>query len=526
MTQLTDVNTTDILDAVRLGCRAMISTFNADDNDVPFFRAAFRREPELEFNWAHTEAHVPGRHLNALLTAEAVSGVAVDEDAVEKHARAAFYSYSGSVTLPLNRQATGGPLVNFLPHNLREGFHALYSLAKFRDSSRARRTAEAGISAVFEYWDPAAGWDYDRLKSEHGLNTVPEATFINGIARAIGPLAKYYRATRYGPALELAVILKEKAIGEFFADDGGHDSDRFGTHSHSTTSVMSSLAQLADLTSDSTLMQRVKSFYDNGLWAIRDELGWSPESHPFKNADQGESNNTGDIVETALILGRWGYTGYYHDAERILRSHLLPSQLRDVSWIDDAPNPDGRDGRRDVADRLRGAFGTPASYGHEPVDMPAEGPISVAFNLDIVGGVVGSLCEAYRDVTRYDKAGHWVNLLFDHETAHISVESPYTHPALRITPRSPGPLFVRIPPWVDIDALKIEGATAPTRTTNGYLLFPNPATNRPLTLNFPLTEQHITLNHRTRDIEVRVRGDQVIAMQNHGADLTYFDPLE
>ena len=73
MAQLADVNTTDLLDAISLGCRTMSSTFNADDNDIPFFRAAFRREPELEFSWAHTEAHVPGRHLNALLSAEARS---------------------------------------------------------------------------------------------------------------------------------------------------------------------------------------------------------------------------------------------------------------------------------------------------------------------------------------------------------------------------------------------------------------------------------------------------------------------
>ena len=43
---------------------------------------------------------------------------------------------------------------------------------------------------------------------------------------------KYYRATGYGPALELAIVLKEKAIAEFFKEDGSYDPEIFGTHAH------------------------------------------------------------------------------------------------------------------------------------------------------------------------------------------------------------------------------------------------------------------------------------------------------
>ena len=124
---------------------------------------------------------------------------------------------------------------------------------------------------------------------------------------------------------------------------------------------MSSLAQLADLTLDSTLMGLVKAFYDNGLWEMRDETGWSRESAVGSgpNPDEGEMNNTGDILETALVLGRWGHVDYFHDAERILRCHLLPSQLRDVSWIRASDNPGGLDALRDVAQRTQGTWGSP-----------------------------------------------------------------------------------------------------------------------------------------------------------------------
>ena len=502
----------------------MQSVFNVGDDNFPFFSVDVRPETFMRFSAVHSESHVPGRHLNALLNAEDVTGVHVDEEGIENHARAAFFSYSGLVPLPLNRDRVGGELSNFRAHNMREGFHALYALAKYRDSRRARELTEASIETVFALWDGDKGWDSTRFDREHGIKVHPDQSFISGLARAIGPLVKIYRATGYSRALELAIVLKEKAVGEFFLGAGAYDPDTFGTHVHSVTCVMSSLAQLADLTSDANLMGRVKSFYDNGLWEIRDEIGWSPEGSASRGAnvpDQGEMNNSGDILETALILGRWGYPEYFQDAERILRGHILPAQLRDNSFIEDPPNPEGEDGKRNVAARLVGAFGFPAPYGHDPV-----GQHRMSFNLDVVGGTVASLCEAYREATRSDQSGNWVNLLFDHETPDVKVESPYTHQALTITPKSDGPLFVRLPSWVQSREVGVKESEGGRPLGNGYLFFAQPSSSHTITIEFPLTIQEIVLKHRTRDIRVRLRGDEVVGMDNFGAGLTFFDPID
>ncbi len=243
------------------------------------------------------------------------------------------------------------------------------------------------------------------------------------------------------------------------------------------------------------------------------------------NIDDGEMNNSGDILETALILARHGFTEYYEDAERILRCHILPSQLRDVSFIQDPPNPDSVDGLRDVADRHLGAFGFPAPYGHLPL---GDGRHSMSFNMDVVGGTVGSLCEAYREVTRKDAAGQWVNLLFDHEADGIVVRSPYTHDALEIEVDGEGPLFVRLPSWVDAEELRIEGVgTALPRISNGYLFFAQPPLDSPIRISFPLAPQDLTLSGsiHVRPIRVRLRGDAVEAMDDFGCDLTFFDRI-
>lgn len=523
MSKLANVNSTSLLAAIQLGCRTMQRVFNADDDHVPFFNSTVRPQAALWFSTYSSDAHVPGRHLNALLNAEAATGIQLDADSVRNHRRAAIRSFSGPVSLPLNRQTIGGLPMNFCPHNLREGLHALVALTKFRQDEEACGMAERCIGAVFDLWNPDRGWDVQRLNAL-GIHFQECEGFLHGEARMVGPLVKYYRATGYGPALKLALILKDKAIGEYFLHDGEFEQARFATkHAHSITCVMSSLAQLADLTRDNSLLMRVKAFYDKGLWAMRDEIGWSPESVSQVESDHGEANNSGDILETALILGRWGYPEYYHDAERILRGHLLPSQLRDISFVRNPPNPDGADGLRDVADRHLGAYGFPAPYGHESV---GKGRGDVCFNMDIVGGTVGSLCEAYREVSRTEPTGHWVNLLFDHETSTVRVESFYTQQNLAVEIRRAGPLFVRIPPWVNPDDLSVEGTDEIPHWSNGYLCFGRPPVQQRIVIKFPVKDQDLTLTQRLHihPIRVRMHGDAVAAMDNFGADLTFFEP--
>ncbi len=530
MVRVQNVNTTDIAGAIRLARGTMGSVFNADDNDIPFFRSAVLPNAYLAFNNCFSEGHVPGRHLNALLTAEAVLGEPADEEVIAKHRDAAMYSYGGSLPLPLNRDKIGGTLHRFLPHNLREGFHALYALASYRDDTWARETAEASIATIHRFWEPERGWHRAALAAEGVTlveleehfkpeDRVPAASFISGIARAIGPLVKYHDATGSPAALDLALQVKEKAVADYFWPDGSHDLQRFSLHTHSATCTLSSLAQLADLTGDDDLKARVAAFYRNGLTAIADPLGWSIENcRADANPDRGEANNTGDILETALLLGSWGDARAYADAERILRGHLLPSQLRDVSFIQEPANPHNEDGLRDVASRHLGAFGFPAPYGHAPLGFP-----DVSFNMDIVGGATASLCEAYRHVVTELPGGQGVNLLFDQETDGIKVESPYPSGKLRITAKRPGPISVRIPPWADPAAIAVDGTDGARSDT--AITISNPPAGAPITITLPLTEHEINLPHRTRAIRTRMRGDEVIAMDNFGADLTFFPPI-
>ena len=116
-----------------------------------------------------------------------------------------------------------------------------------------------------------------------------------------------------------------------------------------------------------------------------------------------------------------------------------------------------------------------------------------------------------------------MNLLFDHETDGIRIESPYPSGAVRITAMRPGPISVRVPPWADPAAITVDGAQG--AIADGALTVADPPVGRPIAIALPLTEHEIDLPHRTRTIRVRLRGDEVIAMDNFGADLTFFAPI-
>ena len=132
-----------------------------------------------------------------------------------------------------------------------------------------------------------AGCDLDRLESEFSIESNREGTFVNRVGRAIGPLVKYYRATGHGPALDLAITLKEIAIADFYGADGTYDAESFGTHAHSVTCTLSSLAQLAVRGTEAHA----------GLEAGDYFVGCQPR-HLYISRDSGQSFSVNEATET------------------------------------------------------------------------------------------------------------------------------------------------------------------------------------------------------------------------------------
>ncbi len=516
-TRVSNVNTTSIPAAVESACRAMANVFNPADNGYPYMYTRIWPDGWLGFSPYHGAIQLAGRHLDALLAAEDALGVELDEEVITQHTEASFFSLSAG-PLPCNHSTPGGPLTSVDEHSIREAIHGLHALARYRTSDRAAEAAEALITDIRRFWSAKSDWDQDAVRAAYGLPMTARPTFVEGVGRAIGPLTKLHQATGSGTALEMAQDLAAHATERFFLADGSYDADRLGAHTHSTTCTLSGMALLASVTDDLGLLGRVRAFYDNGLRVIRDEVGWVRERHhPSFHPEQGEMNNVGDVIETALILGRCFGDAYFEDAERYLRSQLLPSQVRDLSFMDEAP---GGDERRDLRTRLLGLFGFNAVYGHLPL-----GKNQVTPSIDIVGGATASLCAAQRAVATTSGGVTRINMLFDFECDAVRIESPYTSNALRITPKIAGDIAVRVPSWADLDAIRVDDHPAERFVVDRRLWLRQPEVGRVVAVRLPLTERYLTIHHQDYDIEARMRGDAVVAMDDLGAGLAYFPPL-
>ena len=275
------------------------------------------------WDWCHDVA----RALHALSMAEAVTGDAVDDEiwsALATHQLALF----GDDNLPgCPDDASGQRFVHL--HNIREAAHALAALVR-KGHDSAGDVARGMVRTVLAAVDHEGVIDLAALPD---CVSTPYTWQSHQEGRAVDALVRLFRANGDEAAIELAARMTRFALARCFTE-GGSLRPEAGTHGHSINAMVAGMIDLAQLTGDADMLMRVKAIYDVGLPSFNSSFGWSMEALNHHHT-RGESNNTGDLLRAALLLGACGWARYYEDAERILRSHLLPSQVNDVGDLPD-----------------------------------------------------------------------------------------------------------------------------------------------------------------------------------------------
>ena len=260
-----------------------------------------------------------------------------------------FDAYSSSLPLPASRPRGGtSPTPSlFDPHNTREGLHGLYALVRYRGSARALELAEASIAAVFEYWNADSGWDGERMLREHGMELGFADTCIRGAARAIGPLVKLYRASGSAPALDLAIALKEKAVGTVL--HGGRGIRRRPVRPSRPFDDIDAVGVGPARGPDRRLRPAEPGEGILRPWPVgapgRSRMG-DRDREARRQPGQRRNQQLGRHPRNRPDPGETGSSRILPDAERILRCHLLPSQLRDARFLVEGGAPDKVVGER------------------------------------------------------------------------------------------------------------------------------------------------------------------------------------
>ena len=523
--QYVNCNTRDLDLAIREGMRPMQTFFDTRRGNLPFFGNEMAPNCRNSHHPTFSAAHIPGRWLAALLHAEEVTGITADPEAVENLRKWAFAT--------LEEHPIGFPAcmdfdkMEFIDatdlHNLREIMHALFALVKWRQDDHARELALGVIRSLNRYFDfETAKFDEESYTRETGAKAMYSCCapsegllFPVHFGRYMGPLVKFWRASGEPEALEQALRLKDTCFRHILLEDGDYDAVRFGSHTHSTTAMISSLAQLGDATNDTEIFTRIDAFFKNGLRKIALPFGWCIEGN-HRNDLVGEINNTSDIMEACLILGRHGYPGYYAMAEQILRAHFLPAQLLDPCFIPEDDDPAHVDTYR-MASRSVGSFGFPTPYGHE--DHPGAW---ISFNWDIVGGGVNGLCEAWKACCFDDGGVTTVPLHFAADRDTCTITDPYADGGrMKFTVKADGlRLKIRIPVRAAVKSVSVP------YTIDGEWLYPAPVkAGETIEIAFDFETRDITYDFRGRRIRFRWHGEEVIGADNGSRRLCYFPSI-
>ena len=477
----------DLRSHLALAVGHIFNTLDERQDYLPFFHYELIQAPVCQMHGPFDSPQVVGRFLDALGCCASIIELPNAPEVYDALARQLYDSLERHPSgLPWNAVTPWQPDVAAM-HNCREVVLGLLALWNWREDAAAepalRRLCRSILSAIGdearfpgECLGPD-GW----TTAFSGILATPPAT----TGRMIRPLVQYYHQSGDEVALDLAHrFARDNLITAFEAD--GSIAPEAGPHIHSITGTITGLIEYGILTGDETIIERARLAYDVGMRPFRSSYGWVKEfrwapwlAEPLQAAgyaghdiNRGEANNTGDLIEAALLLGSSGYPGYYEDADRMLRNHLLASQVVDTSWVQEAVGLEDTGEARygEVERRARGGFcfGSPnalMSYAEEAFQI----------NADLVGGATQAICEAWQAIAAIDDTSAQINLLFSKQDTSLALTCPPPgSEPITIRLDEAENLRVRIPSWADPSDVSYEindvpRASAAAAIEGGYL---------------------------------------------------------
>lgn len=475
---------TDLRAAGRLAIHCITHQFDRDLDDEPYFFARRRADGTAFLGHAIKElgvCHLAGRGLLALRMAELHLGVDAPDEAFAIFSRYCRQTFDNEFGLNAwDRQPDGS--IGFELHNIREGLYGLWAVVSRGGHEWAVAALDRALDRLVAITGADGVWD-EAAMTAAGMHV--SGAIVDNQARTIDPLLEIADLTGDPRALDLAERTARVAADRLFTPDGRFaPMPQTGGHLHSLTSSLSGIARWAVRVGDSDLIAHCRQVLVAGVPEYFSSWGWGDEvmaAHEANEIDQGEVNQTGDVVRTACALAEAGHTDLYDLADRFLRGGILAAQfsLDDLRGLI-TPAPDGTDATRDVAERIQGGFGFP-----NPATKLRSGEFPIE-TIDITSGAVHALAIASTAVI--GDAGASVNLLFDAERDGLRVATNLAAEGrVEITADSPRRVTVRLPAWVEPTAVSVEPSSSRADSPRGEVIVSTDAA--PVTLRFPLEER-------------------------------------
>lgn len=398
------------------------------------------------------DSHNYGRAVDALLKGEVATGNAASESTIRDLRDVLMEDTDNPIGFPRTLGQTN-------PHDLREVLQAFTELGAVRDDKAVRARLSTLLDSWIHFTNPDGTWRADLIATEPSLKHPGFTDYHDGTesppprsrARSIMALTYLFRVNRDHRALELAQRFVRLARTESFTNDGRLTLEA-GNHTHSITGAVHGIADYGLLVGDLDAIEHARRIFDVGLFPTRSSFGWSIETLTDERVPgRGEINNTGDMIQTAIILGLSGRPEYFGVAERMIRSHVLPSQWltgQKVYQPDNAPDYAITEFPPDAD----GGWGFPS-----PSDRHVPDPLGIGTAiLDVTQGGIQSLWAAmHHGSTRHGRDTR-LNLMFSTDRA-AAVTSSRLPELGEVTLKMPaeGSLWVRRPEWLPYESMAV-----------------------------------------------------------------------
>ena len=478
-------------------------------------------------HYRHWElSHNVGRAIDGLCKGAEATGRDPDAPTLQTLTAVLYASLDNDLGLPSVYSRDWEQMV-WQAHDVREAMQALLCL-----SARGSDEAYTRLGRILDLWlsltDDDGAWIPERIAKHPPLADLAHPDYLDdgtepsdaiwprlqapptNRGRAIMALTQIYRRLGDPRALELAARFVRLVRTRSFRADG-QLTVMAGGHTHSITGTVHGLADYGLLTGDADTLGHASRILDNGLPATGSSFGWSFEGRlQQKIFGRGEINNTGDMIQAALFLGEAGYPRYFEVAERMLRSHILPSQWLDGHSV--TPGDDPPEGVHQLRDKDQGGWGFP---GVNDRHVPRAG----AAVTDIVQGGIQCLWALARTIVTAagPATGTRVNLLLTGGAEGITVTSELPDVGhIAITSAKPQVLWVRVPSWLETQSLAATtgGEALAWRSIGDWLVTAEPVAALALRFSVPRrTEDEWVNNARYRMV---YEGDTIVAMDPQG----------
>lgn len=529
-----------LLQAMELAGRNLVSSLLPTHGLRPFFIMRIDRSLRAEPGFSRIfKAHNIGRWWDALLRLEAATGFRIPgeaEEAMLRHLKACFDN-------PLD--VFGSLEHAFEGHSQREAMLALAALVRYRNDPWAADQGVRTVRSLDRYLREDGAWDFERMETAaqaEGRTTLPvvkpwDDDPICTHGRLIEALVEFHQATGNEDAFRLAERLARFHFEHSTRVDGGLFQSEYdetasqwhlgqwagpeGTkpattyiHAHSLLGTYRGLLRFGIETRDQAYIDRIALTYAKTV-----RTGFKPSgfiSHDWGKESTGEIATPGDVAQLALWLAQEGYREYLDDAERLLRSRILPSQIRKPLGL--VPLNGNANPAIDLDGLALGAFGGMHQHPH---GWPA-------VTTDITAACLHTLCEIHAHVVKPEGSGLRVNFHCDYDGKDIAIRARSgSVRRLVIRYRKPAALKIRIPAWAPRASVSVRAVNVRVVTrwegTGVWIAAVNPAEPLFVEYDLPVVETAECIDGVS--YKVRWHGDEIHGIAPNAEFLPFYPNL-